>query len=123
MNDNKNGIYTEHELYAVLSVIYAAIFQVLDPVKAFPVNQAALTFATQLVSSFEKGITGTKGFYSSSATKNEPVGAFGSRLVKALSKSGKDVAWTQVLPAAAALTAIQGETVSSLPHSCIPPLY
>ncbi|KAK0612238.1 heme peroxidase [Immersiella caudata] len=109
-HDNEKGIYTEHELYAVVSVIYAAIFQALDPVKTFPVEQAARTFATQLVSSFESNIKSTKGFYSSASKKSEPVSAFGANLVKALSKSSKDAAWTQVLPTIVALVATQAET-------------
>ncbi|KAK0649852.1 heme peroxidase [Cercophora newfieldiana] len=108
--DNDKGIYTEHELYAVLSVIFASLFQAQDPVRAFPTNQAARTFAIQLVSSFESNIKGTKGFYSSSAKKSEPVSAFGANLVKELSKSGKDAAWTQVLPTIVALVATQAET-------------
>lgn len=110
--DNDKGIYKEHELYAVLAILHVALFQVADPVKAFPVNETAKTVAVQLATSIESGIKGAKGFYSASAKKSEPVGAFGANLVKALSKDGKDTAWSQVLPSAAALVPTQGETVS-----------
>ena len=110
--DNGKGIYTEHELFAVLAIIHAAIFHVADPVTSFPINQAAGTVATQLVSAIETNIKGTKGFYSASAKKSEPISAFGANLVKSLSKAGKDSAWTQILPTVVALVPTQAETVS-----------
>ncbi|KAK0729630.1 heme peroxidase [Lasiosphaeris hirsuta] len=110
--DNAKGIYTEHELYAVLTVIFTAIFQDVDPVKSFPLKQAARTVATQLGAAIEGSVKGSKGYFSSSAKKNEPVSVYGADLIKGLLKAGlssHDVAWGQVLPVAAALVPTQGE--------------
>ena len=110
--DNPKGIYTEHELYAVLAIIFVAIFTVPDPVHAFPIAQTARAVSSQLAEAIESGIKGSKGFYSSSAKKSEPVSVYGANLVKALSKAGKDAAWSQVLPTVVALVPTQAELVS-----------
>ncbi|KAK1757000.1 putative linoleate diol synthase with cytochrome P450 domain [Echria macrotheca] len=107
--DNPKGIYTAHELYSVLSILFVAIFTHPDPVRAFPINQAAKTVAGQLGSVIESGIKSSGGFYSSASKKSEPVSAYGAKLVKGLSKAGKDVAWTQILPTVVALVPTQGE--------------
>ncbi len=42
------GVYTEQELYSILGLIFVAVFFDIDPVKSFPLRQAAKTVALQL---------------------------------------------------------------------------
>ncbi|KAK3385880.1 heme peroxidase [Podospora didyma] len=104
--EDPKGIYTDHELYAVLAVIASAIFCDLDPVHAYPVHQAAKTVAIQLGSVIERNVKTPK------AKKNDPLSGYGANFVKGLSKSGlgtSDITWSQVLPTAAALVPTQSE--------------
>ncbi|KAK1833462.1 linoleate diol synthase [Podospora conica] len=102
--DNKKGIYKPHELYAVLALLNVALWQSPEPVKAFPIYQAAYTVATQLATIVEGGLKGSGGYF---AKKTQPISVFGAELVKGLAKGGKDAAWTQILPTAAALAPTQ----------------
>lgn len=107
---NTKGIYTEDELYAVLTLIYIAVFLDIDPVKSFPQRLATKTVAEQLGKLIEKNVShGDAGGLRS----------YGAGMVKAATKSGlsaADVAWAVVLPTAVAMVPAQGTVVSfSLP--------
>ncbi|KAK0714040.1 heme peroxidase [Lasiosphaeria miniovina] len=104
--ENPKGIYTEHELYAVLAVVVEALFYNSDPVKAFPINQAAKTVAVQLATVIERTVKSPK------AKKTDALATYGASLVKGLAKAGlsnEDIAWSQILPTAAALVPTQAE--------------
>lgn len=106
---NLKGIYTDHELYAVLSTIAEAVFTNPDPVKKFPLFEAAKTVAAQLASSIERKVKSPK------PAKNDAINAYGMNLIKGLSKAGlnnHDVTWGHVLPSAAAIVPYQAKLVS-----------
>src|SRR5205085_11922649 len=46
--DHTHGVYTEHELYMVLAVIFIVIFFDIDPAKSFPLRQAGYAVSQQL---------------------------------------------------------------------------
>ncbi|OTB02795.1 hypothetical protein M426DRAFT_61578 [Hypoxylon sp. CI-4A] len=99
--ENQKGIYTENELYTVLAVISVCTFFDFDPVKTFPLRQAGKAVAGQLAKLIEANIKHATGLFSSLSKNNDPVAAYGTNLIKALSKSGLsgyDIAWSQVLP-------------------------
>ncbi|KAK3940862.1 heme peroxidase [Diplogelasinospora grovesii] len=120
--DNAKGIYTEHELYAVLAALYECIFLDVDPVKAFPLQQAAKTLTKQLGTMIESSVKTTAGggllciFSGDSATagmkKSDPLCIYGVNMVKGLSKAGlshHDIAYGHVLPTACAMVGSQAE--------------
>lgn len=120
--ENRKGIYSEHELYAVLSVIAEAIFTNPDPVKKFPLFEAAKTVAAQLASTVERTVKSPK------AKKNDPLSSFGAQLIKGLSKAGLstfDITWAHVLASSAAIAPYQAKLVrkkKTLPHlACFGP--
>jgi linoleate 10R-lipoxygenase len=45
---NPHGVYTEHELYTVLTVMFTCLFLDIDPAKSFPLRQAAFAVSQQL---------------------------------------------------------------------------
>ncbi|EAA30613.1 fatty acid oxygenase [Neurospora crassa OR74A] len=105
--NNTNGLYTPQELYAVLAVIFAAIFYDHDPVKTHQLRDAARTVATQLGTALESAVKSQTSFFGSllggggSGSNNNALTAYGNDLVKRLSKAGlsaSDVAFGQVLP-------------------------
>lgn len=108
--DRPKGIYTDHELYAVLSVIYTALFHDDDPVKSFPIRQAARTVASQLGSLIEGSVKASKGLFASKS--KDPLASYGSGLIAGLSKVGltnADIAWGQILPIVVSSVPTQGE--------------
>ena len=46
--NNPHGIYSEHELYAIMAGIFIGIFFDMDPAKSFPLRLAARAFSQQL---------------------------------------------------------------------------
>ena len=117
--ENPRGVYSEQELYAVLAVIFAAIFFDIDPAKSFPLRQAARTVAQQLGKMVEanfKMVTGfgIRGLFTSapSSSRDDPLAGYGRNLIKGLAKGGlsaSDIAWSQILPTAGAMVPNQGE--------------
>ncbi|KAL2192551.1 heme peroxidase [Corynascus similis CBS 632.67] len=103
--ENPKGIYTEHELYAVLSVIAEAVFTNPDPVKKFPLVEAAKTVAAQLASAVERTVKSPKA-------KKDSLSAYGAQLIKGLSKAGlnnHDITWGHVLASSAAIAPYQAK--------------
>ncbi|KAK4156010.1 linoleate diol synthase [Chaetomidium leptoderma] len=104
--ENRKGIYTEHELHAVLSTIAAAVFTNPDPVHKFALVQAAKTVSSQLASVIERGVKSPK------AKKNDELSAYGAGLIKSLSKGGlssHDITWSHVLATCAAIVPYQAK--------------
>ncbi|KAI1372552.1 linoleate diol synthase [Hypoxylon crocopeplum] len=107
---NPKGIYSEHELYTVLAMVYICIFSDIDPVKLFPSRQAAKAVATQLGKLVEADVKlvtgfGIGGLFAGRSKKNDSLALYGTNLIKGLSKAGMsnyDIAWSQVLPTAGA---------------------
>ncbi|KAL7623519.1 hypothetical protein AAE478_007202 [Parahypoxylon ruwenzoriense] len=108
--ENPKGIYTENELYMVLAVFFICVFSGVDPVKSFPVKQAAKAVTVQLGKLIEANVKlttsfGIGGLFAGRSKKDDPLAAYGVNLIKALSKAGLssyDIAWSQILPATGA---------------------
>lgn len=115
--DNPKGIYTEHELYMVLAVMFVYIFFDNDPVKSFPLRLAAKAVTEQLGKLVEANVKtglGMRGMFAGTA-KNDPLATYGANMVKGLAKSGLsagDIAWSQVIPTAGQMVPSQAEMVS-----------
>ncbi|ROT38441.1 linoleate diol synthase [Sodiomyces alkalinus F11] len=114
------GVFTEHEMYQLLAVIFVCVFFDMDPAKSFPLRQAAQAAAKKLGQVIETNVKLTttlhlRGlFTSSSDKKNDPLAAYGTNMVKGLSQSGGgmsayEVAWSHVLPTAAAMVPNQAQ--------------
>ncbi|RYP35414.1 hypothetical protein DL767_003821 [Monosporascus sp. MG133] len=107
---NPRGIYTEHELYAVLAIIFACVFFDFEPVKSFPLRQAARAVAAQLGGLIEANVNvvaglGFRGFFAAKPDPDDPLATYGVNLIKGLKKAGLnnyDIAWSQLLPTAGA---------------------
>lgn len=118
--ENPRGIFSEKELYMILAVIFVCIFFDIDPVKSFPLRQAAKAVTMQLGKLIEmnvKSITscGLGNLFAAKSKQDDPLAAYGVNLIKGLSRSGLsvyDIAWSQILPTAGASVPNIAEVVS-----------
>ncbi|KAI1432687.1 linoleate diol synthase [Xylaria sp. CBS 124048] len=105
--ENPKGVYSEQELYTLLALIYVCIFFDVDPVKSFPQRYAARTLTGQLGHFLEAHVKSVNSFsLFSSKPKAGDLAAYGADLIKGLSKEGmsnRDIAWSELLPAAGAV--------------------
>lgn len=124
-SENKHGIFTEHELFMALSVIFACIFFDFSPEKSFPLHRAALAVAKGLGKLIEANVKSTSSvswaasitdsFHENSTNLKD----YGVHMVRRLLESGlsvEDVAWSQVFPTATAMVPNQSQVVSGSTH-------
>ncbi|GAW12865.1 hypothetical protein ANO14919_022360 [Xylariales sp. No.14919] len=111
--ENPKGVYNDQELYTVLALVFMCIFYEVDPVKSFPLRKSAKTMTAQLGELLEAHVKSVNGLgLFTSKPKKGDLAAYGSDLIKGLSKDGvsnRDIAWNELLPAA-------GSTVPNISH-------
>lgn len=102
--ESPRGIYTEQELYQVLSLLFICIFFNADVVKSFQIREAAHTLAQQLgelVLLNTEAIAAT-GFIADLIAKlhqRTPLTDYGTHMIQRLLAGGlpvKDVVWTHL---------------------------
>ena len=117
-----HGIYSEHELYQVLAVIFICIFFDLDPAKSFALRLAAKAVTQQLGKLIEANVKAVSltgwiaGIVDGFAQTHTPLKDYGVHMVRRLLDSGlgvKEITWSQILPTAGAMVANQGQVVST----------
>ncbi|KAG8162580.1 hypothetical protein KVR01_008345 [Diaporthe batatas] len=107
------GVYTEEELHSVLALIYITLFLNEDPVKVFPLRQAASAITEQFCKVIENSTsTGGRGFsFFGSTARADSVHAHGAEMIKGWGKGGmgaSDVALGHIIPTASHIVAVQG---------------
>ncbi|KUI59129.1 Linoleate 10R-lipoxygenase [Cytospora mali] len=113
---NSKGIYTEEELYSVLTLVFITVFLDIDPVKTFLLRQAAKTVSEQLCKLIKTNVGavtgwGPKALFSGGEDRNESVHVHGSNMIKAWSKEGLStsaIASGQILPSISFMVPNQG---------------
>lgn len=115
--ENPHGIYTEQELYQVLSILFMAIFYDIDLSKSFLLRNAAKMLAQQLgdlvmfnVEAVSK--TGVIADFIAKLHTKTDLSEYGVHMIQRLLESGqtiKDVVWTQLLPTAVSMVANQAQ--------------
>jgi linoleate 10R-lipoxygenase len=105
--EHPKGVFTEHELYMAMAVIFTCIFFDLDPAKSFPLHIAANKLAKvmgKLVEANVKAVNLTgwiSGIADAVQQKQHFLSDYGVHMVRRLLDSGlsaEDVAWSQILP-------------------------
>jgi linoleate 10R-lipoxygenase len=123
--EHPRGIFTEHELYMALAVIFVCIFFDLDPVKSFPLHTAAKAISKPLGKLIEANVNQVKltGFISGIADKFEGnkkyLTDYGVHMIRRLLETGlsvEETAWSQVMPTATAMVPNQSQVVSTSLH-------
>lgn len=126
--EHPRGVYSEHELYMVLAVLFVGIFFDLDPVKSFPLRMAAKAVTQQLGKLVEVNvntvnITGfISGVVDSFRQENNALKDYGVHMVRRLLESGltvKQATWSQIVPTAGAMVANQAQVVCMMIRCCL----
>jgi len=121
--ENPRGIYSEHEMYGVLAIMFVCIFFDLDPAKSFPLRLAARSFGQQLGKLIEANVKAVNmtgwiaGVVDNLHANNNPLVDYGVHMIRRLLESGLDpteISWSQVLPTATAMVPNQAQVFTQL---------
>ncbi|EGE05562.1 fatty acid oxygenase [Trichophyton equinum CBS 127.97] len=119
--ENPKGIYTEHEMFMIMCLIFTTIFFDLDPAKSFPLRQAARTVAQQLGQIMEARVKAVKGsilsLFSRMGENKNALAEYGVHMIRRLLDSGlsvEQVTWSQVMPTAGAMIPNQAQVFTQI---------
>ncbi|EEP75322.1 hypothetical protein UREG_00168 [Uncinocarpus reesii 1704] len=121
--ENPRGIYTEHEMFMIMCVVFTCIFFDLDPAKSFPLRQAARTVAQQLgkiVEAYVKSVKATSvisGLLDRFRKTETALQDYGVHMIRRLLASGlsvSEVAWSQIMPTAGAMVPNQAQVFTQI---------
>ncbi|KAJ5320825.1 Psi-producing oxygenase A [Penicillium atrosanguineum] len=114
---NPRGIFTEVELYQIMSLIFTCIFYDVDVSKSFQLEQASRQVSQQLgelvmanVEIVEKA--GIVANIVSLLHRHDALSDYGEHMIKRLLDSGlppKEIVWTHILPSASSMVANQAQ--------------
>ncbi|KAF2760619.1 hypothetical protein EJ05DRAFT_436627 [Pseudovirgaria hyperparasitica] len=116
--DNRPGVFTEHELYLIMTAVFAAIFFDLDPGSSFSLRQKAAKATQTLGKLVEANVQEIKagGIISSAMQliwpESSPLQDYGKKLIKRLldtDTSVHDLVWGQILGTAGGMVSNQGQ--------------
>lgn len=120
---NPRGIFTEHEMFMIMAVIFTSTFFDVDPTKSFPLQHAARAVSQELGKVVEAHVKSINhpgflhGIIDSFRDDHNALKDYGDQLIKRLLESGlgvSDVTWGQILPAAVEMVHTQSQMVGSL---------
>lgn len=119
--ENPHGIFSEHEMYMMMSVIFTAIFFDFEPTKSFPLRKVALKLSTMLGKLIEANVktvnaTGFAAKFIDSYRENHnALSDYGIHMVRRLTETGMtpyEIAFSQIMPTAIAMVPNQSQVVS-----------
>ncbi|OJJ51688.1 hypothetical protein ASPZODRAFT_55528 [Penicilliopsis zonata CBS 506.65] len=121
--ENPRGIFTEHEMYMIMAVIFTCIFFDVDPAKSFPLRHAAHAVSQQLGAIIEANVKsiGGSGLISSLMDgfrrNHNALQEYGVHMVRRLFESGlgaSDITWSQIIPTATAMVPNQAQVFTQI---------
>ncbi|KAF9892006.1 hypothetical protein FE257_002970 [Aspergillus nanangensis] len=122
--ENPRGLFTEHEMYNIMTVIFTSIFLDVDPAKSFQLRHSARAAAQKLGQIVEAHVksTGGSGFISSLVdtflgNHTNALKDYGVHMIRRLLDSGLDaeeVTWSQIMPTAVAMVPNQAQVFTQI---------
>jgi len=119
--ENPRGIFSEQELWMLMSVIFTAIFFDFEPAKSFPLRKVATKLSTMLGKLIEANVklvaatslasTLIDGF----RENHNALADYGIHMIRRLVETGLgpyEIAFSQVMPTAIAMVPNQSQVVS-----------
>ncbi|PYH33482.1 peroxidase/cytochrome P450 family protein [Aspergillus neoniger CBS 115656] len=122
---NPHGIFTEHEMFMIMAVIFTSTFFDVDPTKSFPLQHAARAVSQELGKVVEAHVKSINhpgflhGIIDSFRDDHNALKDYGDQLIKRLLESGlgvSDVTWGQILPAAVEMVHTQSQMFTQIIH-------
>lgn len=119
--ENSYGIFSEHEMYMMMSVIFTAIFFDFEPTKSFPLRKVALKLSNmfgKLIEANVKSVSATgfaAKFIDSFRDNGNVLSDYGVHMVRRLLETGLnpyEIAFSQIMPTAIAMVPNQSQVVS-----------
>ena len=114
---NPRGVFTDVEMYQIMSLIFTCIFYNVDVSKSFQLEQAARTVTQQLgdlvMANVE--VIDKSGFIANIVSRihrHDVLSDYGVHMIQRLLDSGlpaKDIVWTQILPSAVSMVSNQAQ--------------
>lgn len=121
--ENPHGIFTEHEMFQIMAVIFTAIFFDVDPSKSFTLRHKARAAAQKLGKIVEANVkkTQSSGILSSLfdpfRANGYPLQEYGIHMIWRLSETGlgpSEITYSQVLPTAVAMVPNQAQVFTQI---------
>ena len=121
--DNEKGIFTAHELYMAMAVIFTAIFFDFEPTKSFPLRQIARKLSTMLGKLIEinlKTVSATgfaAKFIDGFRENHSALHDYGIHMIRALSQTGlspQEMVYSQILPTSVAMVPNQSQVFTQI---------
>ncbi|KAE8146368.1 heme peroxidase [Aspergillus avenaceus] len=121
--DSSRGVFTEHETFMIMAVIFNSVFLDLDSTKSFSLHRAARAVSEQLGQAIESHVRSINspgflsGFIDSLRNDHNVLKDYGDQLMKRLLESGlgvADVTYSQVLPTAVAMIYNQAQMFTNI---------
>lgn len=119
--ENLHGIFSEHEMFMMMSVIFTAIFFDFEPTKSFPLRKVAAKLSNMFGKLIEANVqsvnvTGFAAKFIDSFHENEnALSDYGVHMVRRLTETGMspyEIAFSQIMPTAIAMVPNQSQVVS-----------
>jgi linoleate 8R-lipoxygenase/9,12-octadecadienoate 8-hydroperoxide 8R-isomerase len=117
---NPRGVFTEVELYKIMTLIFTATFYDVDVSKSFELRQTARAVTQELgqliMTNVEK--LGKSGFIASLVNRlhrHDVLSEYGTHIIQKLLESGlepAEIVWTHILPTASGMVATQARILS-----------
>lgn len=115
---NPQGLFTEHEMYMILSTIFSALFFDVDAPRSYTLNRAASAVSTQLGQVVESSVKAdtNNGLFNSLVGSFRPhdsaLREFGTGAVRRMKEAGcsaSDITWSAIVPTVVGLVPSQGQ--------------
>ncbi|KAJ5338320.1 hypothetical protein N7452_005048 [Penicillium brevicompactum] len=120
---NPQGLFTEHELYMILSTIFTALFFDVDAPRSYALNKAASAVSTQLgqvVEATVKADTNSglfAGIMDNFRPHDNALREFGTEAIRRMKEAGSsssDITWSAIVPTIVGLVPNQGQVFTQI---------
>ncbi|KAJ5137335.1 hypothetical protein N7526_003568 [Penicillium atrosanguineum] len=121
--ENPAGLFTEHELYMILTTIFSALFFDVDATKSYSLNRASSAVATQLGQVVEATVKAdtNNGFVSSLMSNfrdhDNALREYGTGALRRLQEAGlssSEITWSQIIPLVVGMVPNQGQVFTQI---------
>ncbi|OGE58533.1 hypothetical protein PENARI_c001G08740 [Penicillium arizonense] len=121
--ENPRGLFTEHEMYMILSTIFSALFFDVDAPRSYSLNRAASAVSSQLGAVVEATVKAdtNSGLFSGILDNFRPhdnaLREFGTDAIRRMKEAGSsasDITWSAIIPTIVGMVPNQGQVFTQI---------